>query len=1076
MNSNKIDWRKGMIFAAALALMAPVSTYALPQPSSASAPASAAKRTITGVVLDAQDGEPLPGATVSVVGDKAAITATDIDGNFSLAIPSNKKVVLLVSYVGYDEMRVPVEDLGFVKVELKGSSNTLDEVVVVGSGTQKRVSVTGAITSVKGDDLRLPAGNLTTALAGKIAGVVSSTRSGEPGSSSEFFIRGIGTFGGRQTPLILLDDVEISASDLDYIPAENIESFSILKDASATAIYGSRGANGVMIVKTKGGDYNSQTRVGVSFENSFNFKGDFPDFLDGPDFMRLYNKARVARGNSPYYSDIAIQRTEEGLNPYLYPNVDWQGLLFRDMAMRQRANVNVSGGGSKVRYYMSLDFQHEDGLLNTSNNYSWNNNINIYNYTFQNNIAYKLTPTTTIEMNMNAQIRSASGPNIVADDANNIVAASSKFFNYILTTNPVGFPVTYPSFEGDEFIRYATVRRAEVVQDNPYAVLNSGYGQTNENTINTVIKVKQDLDFVTKGLKFDAWFNFKNWSRSGFTRRVNPYYYQVSGDKDQYELLDENNQPNLTLDMLETLREGTIFMTEYGPMRSADQTFELQANFNWNRKFGLHDVSAMALYRQREYRNSILPQRNQGFSFRATYDYAHRYLVEFNAGYNGTERLAKKDRFGFFPAASLGWVISNEKFFEPASNIITNLKIRGSYGLVGSDDLASPGGSHFLYINKIDGNNISAVQFTSGDFADNNYYLGGGPNLTYYAMSGLGWEKSRKGDVGLDLTLFGKLTIVADYFKEQRYDIFLNREAWPESLAYYVSKPWANKGKMQNEGFEISADYNQRINNDWSISFRGNISYSENKIIDWDDPEYTYTWKDNYRTDKPFPGPDSYGNYGVSNRYGYIAEGLFQSEEEIATAPTQQVGTSVVRVGDIRYRDINGDGIVNSDDMTMISENGTVPRIQYGFGATVNFKKFDLGFQFVGQAKRTIMANGVDPFQEGGNMLAYNALTWVAENYFDPELGNFDAAYPRLGTTRTEVSNNTVNSTWWLRDGSFLRLKNIELGWSFPYGRVYVAGSNLLRFSPFKLWDPELSSWNSYPLSKSVTVGVQITI
>ena len=348
------------MFASALALMAPASVWALPEPVSASAEqAVAAKRTITGVVVDAQDGEPLPGATVSVIGDKSAITATDIDGNFSLSIPTGKKTVLLVSYVGYNEMRVPVEDLGYVKVEMKGADNTLDEVVVVGAGTQKRVSVTGAITSVKGDDLRLPAGNLTTALAGKIAGVVSSTRSGEPGSSAEFYIRGIGTFGGRQTPLILLDDVEISVADLDYIPAENIESFSILKDASATAIYGSRGANGVMIVKTKGGDYNTQTRVGVSFENSFNFKGDFPEFLDGPSFMELYNKARVARGNAPYYSDVAIERTREGLNPYLYPNVDWEDMLFKNMAMRQRANVNVSGGGSKVRYYMSLDFHVE---------------------------------------------------------------------------------------------------------------------------------------------------------------------------------------------------------------------------------------------------------------------------------------------------------------------------------------------------------------------------------------------------------------------------------------------------------------------------------------------------------------------------------------------------------------------------------------------------------------------------------------------------------------------------------------------------------------------------------------------
>ncbi|MCM1379367.1 MAG: TonB-dependent receptor [Prevotella sp.] len=1048
-----------------LALITPECAWAAADPSGASAPAPAvAKRTVTGVVVDAQDGEPLPGATISVVGDKSAVTATDIDGNFSITV-SGKKPTLLVTYVGYNEMRVPVEDLGYVKVELKGADNTLDEVVVVGSGTQKRVSVTGAITSVKGDDLRLPAGNLTSALAGKIAGVVSSTRSGEPGSSAEFYIRGIGTFGGRQTPLILLDDVEISVSDLDYIPAENIESFSILKDASATAIYGSRGANGVMIVKTKGGDYNSQTKVRVSFENSFNFRGDFPEFLDGPSFMDLYNKARVARDNKPTYSSVAIERTRQGTNPYLYPNVDWSDLLFRSMAMRQRGNVNVSGGGSKVRYYMSLDIQHEDGLLNTSKNYSWNNNINIYNYTFQNNIAYKLTPTTTIEMNMNAQIRQSSGPNINNDA---IVASSAGFFGYILTTNPVVFPVSYPQFPGDEFVRYGSISRAETRQANPYALLNSGYGQSNENTINTVIKLDQQLDFITKGLKFNAWVNFKNWSSSGFTRRVTPYYYMLNNDADSYQMLDGDGNPNLTADMLQVLQEGTIYLSETGPTRSSDQTFEFQANFNWQRKFGLHDVSAMLLYRQREYRSAILPERNQGFSIRATYDYAHRYLVEFNAGYNGTERLAKKDRFGFFPAASLGWVMSNEHWFEPASKVITNLKIRGSYGLVGSDDLASPGGSHFLYINKITGNNIKALGFYTGDYAQSTYQYGAGPELTYYALSGIGWEKSRKADIGVDLTLWGKLSIVADIFHEKRYDIFINRESWPQSLAYDISKPWANKGSMQNRGYEVAVEYNQRINHDWSVSFRGNVSYAENKILDWDDPDYVYTWKSNYRTNKPYPT--------ISSQYGYIAEGLFTSEEEIAASPEQNVGTSTVRVGDIKYRDINGDGLVNSDDQTLISEYGTTPRLQYGFGATVNWRSFDFGFQFVGQAKRTIFANGVDPFYEGGNNTARNALKWVAENYFDPELKNFDAEYPRLGTTQTEVSNNTVASTWWMRDGSFLRLKNVELGWSFPYGRVYVAGTNLLRFSPFKLWDPELSSWNSYPLSKSVTVGVQITI
>lgn len=1017
--------------------------------------------TITGVVND-KEGEPIIGATVRVDNSKAA-TATDIDGNFILRVAS-LPVNITVTTIGYETKKIKVTSTSPVTVTLSDNSEMLDEVVVIGYGSVRKADLAGSVSVV--DSKAFSAQPITTvgeALQGRVSGV-NVISAGLPGASPKIRVRGANSINKSNDPLYVVDGL-VRESGLEGINPEDIASMQILKDASSTAIYGSRGANGVMIVKTKGGDYNSQTKVRVSFENSFNFKGDFPEFLDGPSFMELYNKARVARDNRPYYSEVAIERTRQGVNPYLYPNVDWDGLLFKSMALRQRGNVNVSGGGSKVRYYMSLDIQHEDGLLNTSKNYSWNNNINIYNYTFQNNIAYKLTPTTTIEMNMNAQIRQSSGPNINDDY---IVTPSKSMFNYILTTNPVVFPVSYPQFPDEEFIRYGAIRRAEVIQQNPYALLNSGYGQTNENTINTVIKIKQDLDFITKGLKFDAWVNFKNWSSSGFTRRVTPYYYSVASNPDSYLLQDENGNPNLTQDMLEILQEGTVFLSENGPTRSSDQTFEFQANINWTRKFGLHDVSAMLLYRQREYRNVILPERNQGLSFRATYDYDHRYLVEFNAGYNGTERLAKQDRFGFFPAASVGWVMSNEAFFAPAANVITNLKIRGSYGLVGSDDLEEPNGSRFLYIDKIYGNNIAALGFYTGDFAQNALYYAGGPQIVYYGLTGIGWEKSRKADVGVDLTLWGKLSFVADYFHESRYDIFLKRESWPQSLAYHESKPYANKGKMQNQGFEVSAQYDQRINQDWSVSFRGNLSYSENKIIDWDDPDYVYTWKSNYRTNKPYPG--------MSNVYGYIAEGLFQSEEEIACSPVQQVGSSTVRVGDIKYRDINGDGIINSDDQTMISEYGTTPRIQYGFGATVNWRSFDFGFQFVGQAKRSILANGIDPFYEGSNNTARNALKWVAENYFDPELGNFDAEYPRLGTTQTEVSNNSVASTYWLRDGSFLRLKNVELGWSFPYGRVYVAGTNLLRFSPFNLWDPELEAWNSYPLSKSVTVGVQITI
>ena len=1061
MRKSSLPWRYALLGLAAMTMMAPLTASASTDPSGApQAEASVAKRTVTGTVVDAADGEPLPGATVAVVGDKSAICATDIDGNFSLNIPANKRVTLLVTYVGYKEARVPVEDLGYIKVSMKGDDNTLDEIVVVGNGTQKRVSVTGAIASVKGDDLRLPSTNLTNALAGKIAGVVAQTTSGEPGSAAEFYIRGIGTFGGRTTPLILLDDVEISVNDLNYVPAENIESFSILKDASATAIYGARGANGVMIVKTKGGDYNSQTKIGVSFDASFNFLDKFPDFVDGARYMEIYNIARESRGYLPTYTQDEINWTRTGANPYIYPDVDWGDVLFRNMASRQRGNVNVSGGGSKVKYYMSIDIQHEDGLLNPDKLYSWNNNINLYNYTFQNNIAYKLTPTTTISMNMNAQIRSKSGPN----------TGAASLFAYTLSTTPISFPMTYPAQEADDFVRYGSRRYSEHVLDNPYAVLNTSYGQTNETTLNTVVKINQDLDFITKGLRFEAWVNLKAWSSMNFNRSVTPYYFGLAGSKNSYVVNGQLVGPeNAGAIRLNTLKEGTVYINESDMNRSTDQTFEIQARFDWNRKFGLHDVSAMVSYRQWEYRTNVLPNRNQGFSFRATYDYAHRYLVEFNAGYNGTERLAKGERFGFFPAGSIGWVISNEPWFEPASKVLTNLKLRASYGLVGSDDLLQPSGTYFLYIDKISGNNISAKGWTSGDY-DASTVTRGGPSVTYYAVNGLGWEKSRKADVGIEFSLFGDLTVNADLFWEHRYDIFLQREAWPASLGYAAATPYASKGQMDNKGGELSVAYTKRINNDWTVGVTGSFTYAENKVTDWDEPVYPYTWM--MGTNLPSSS---------SRMDGYIAEGLFKSDEEIANAPQQNIG-SKPQVGDIRYRDLNGDGVIDNNDRTMISEYGRVPRIQYGFGATLNWRDFDFGVQFTGSAKRSIMMTGMDPFNEGQpGVDARNVLSWIADSFYDPitseaTAANFDVEYPRLGTYGSDVSNNTVASTWWLRDGSFLRMRNIELGWRFPYGRVYVSGQNLLTFSPFKHWDPELSGWNSYPMQKTVSVGVQISI
>ena len=992
------------------------------------------KRTVTGTVVDAENGDPVIGATVVVKGQKDGVI-TDLDGNFTIAI-SGSKAQLEFSYIGYRKKTVDVGDLGVINVKMESDNQLLSEVVVVGAGTQKKVSVTGSITSVKGLELKAPSSSLTTSFAGKLAGVISMTSTGEPGAASEFYIRGVSTFGGRATPLILLDDVEISTADLNNIPAETIESFSILKDASATAIYGARGANGVMLITTKTGKENEKTRINVTVENSFNKPMNFPDFVNGATWLEMYNEAQLTRnpGATPKYSQLDIDNTRNQVNPYIYPDVQWKDVIFKNMNMNQRANVNISGGGSKASYYMSLQANHDTGLLDTKKVYSYNNNINNWGYNFQNNISYKITSTTKIDLHMNAQIRNKKGPNY----------STSDLFAQMLYCNPINFPVTFPAQPGDTHIRFGNaIWTGSSVRTNPYAYMLSSFKEYNENTLNTSLKINQKLDFVTKGLSVQAMVNWKNWASSSYNRTIEPYYYGIKGGS-----YNPSNPTDYEIERLGT--SGTDYLKTSDISKASDQTFYLDARVNYDRQFNLHHVTGMLMYMQREYRSSVLPERNQGFSGRFTYDYGQRYLVELNFGYNGTERLAKKERFEFFPAVSLGWVISNEKFFEPMTKYIDNLKIRGSYGLVGSDETGlSAGAQHFLYIDQVSLNNIG---FTTG--VDMNYTLYG-PLVTNYAVVNGGWERVKKLDIGIDLELFRQLTITADYFNEKRYNILLHREAWPESLGYYTAKPWSNKGKVDNWGIELSVNWRKEFTKDLYVDFRGNFTYTENKYVNLDEPVYPYVWKTS--TGKP-----------LSRTTGYIAQGLFSSQEEIDNSPTQNLG-STVKPGDIKYRDVNGDGKIDGSDQVMISPYGTTPRIQYGLGMNVTYKKFDFGVFFNGSAKRTIMISGISPFGQSD----YNVMQFIADDYWSESNPNPNAKYPRLGLTSSQTANNTVASTYWMRNGNFIRFKTLELGYKFKYGRVYLNGDNIAVFSPFKLWDPELS-WNAYPLQRTFNIGVQL--
>lgn len=1005
---------------------------------------SSIKRTLSGVVVDANDGYPIIGANVIVKGTSTGVI-TDVDGNFVISIPK-EGAVIEISYVGYKKHELYITDQGLVNVKLVPDNEVLAEVVVVGAGTQKKVSVTGSITSVKGNTLKVPSSSLTNNLAGKLSGVISMTNSGEPGSSSEFYIRGINTFGGRATPLILLDGVEISTGDLNNIPAESIESFSILKDASATAIYGARGANGVMLVTTKTGQENTKAKINVTYEHSFLQPVNEVEYADGVTYMNLYNEALLSRNPSsePRYSSELIENTAAGLYPHIYPNVDWYDLMFKNMSQSQRANINIQGGGSRVTYYMSLQANHDSGMLDIPQNYSMNNNYNRWMYTFQNNIDYKVTSTTKLGLRMNTQISNIKSPN----------TSSSDIFRSIYLNNPVQFPATYPD-NGSGHVNFGSgYLQANDKFKNPYAEMLNSFKETNENKMNVSLNLDQKLDFLTEGLSFTALVNFNNYSQSYYTRSLTPYYYM---------LVDGTFDPNYPNDyILQEIQTGTDYINESGISRYSDMLFYFDSRLNYSRNFGKHYVTGMLMYMMREYRSDVLPNRNQGLSGRFTYDYDHKYLAEVNFGYNGTERLEAGKRFELFPAISLGWVVSSEKFWEPIKDYVDHFKLRTSYGLVGSDETGGSSSPHFLYKYDVDLN--GSWDFTSGTINSNslNYK---GPRIRQYPVQDACWERSKQFDIGVDFRLFNQVDFTVDYYNYKRDRILLERGAFPNLMGYEIAVPWSNIGKVNSQGLELSVNWRKQINKDLSVDLRANYTYTKNEYVYKDEPAYPYVWQT--ETGKP-----------LSCTRGYIAEGLFTDWNDVNSHADQSNFGSTVMPGDIKYRDVNGDGKISEEDKVVLSSYGNVPRIQYGFGASVMWKNFDFSVFFNGSAKRTIMLlNGASgdiyPFVQTYTHASTNLMQWIADSHWVEGADNTDVEWPRMGVTEAEIGNNLQPSSYWMKNGNFLRFKSLEIGYKFPYCRVYFSGDNLAVWSPFKYWDPELN-YNSYPLNRTFNIGVQL--
>lgn len=1007
--------------------------------------AMAQQKTVNGTVKNAK-GEPVVGATVKEKDQASNAVQTDANGAFHITLQGKGNAVVITS-VGYKEMTLNADGTSALTITMQDEAKSMDDVVVVGYGRQKKVSVVGAVQTVKPAELRIPTSNLSNSFAGKLAGVIAFQRSGEPGADgASFYIRGISTFSGATNPLIILDGVAVSQGDLNALAPEVIESFSILKDATATAIYGSRGANGVMIVTTKRGRDLEKPRINIRLENSISAPTTVPKFVDGARFMELYNEAVKGRstGEIPYSQD-KIDGTRAGLDPYLYPDVDWYHELFKPYAMNQSLNVNVMGGGKKVDYFMSATYNQDNGILKKFNVNTYDNNIAVKRYSFQNNLHANLSSTTTMALKLNTQIRNYHGP----------AKGASDIFGDVMNANGVDFPVVFPSDSGSTSIKYGGKSGGRFNDGylNPFAEMVKGYTDNFQSTIVATVDGEQKLDVLTQGLSFKALASFKNWSYTNTARSRGYNQFQI----DNY-LQNPDGTYSYDLTRVGTAQNETLGTST---ATTGDRTLYLQTSFDYSRTFaGRHSVSGLLLYNQQEYNVNnpdgliaSLPKRSQGFAGRATYSYDNRYLAELNFGYNGSENFAEGKRFGFFPSAAVGYVVSNEKFWAPFAATISQLKLRASWGKVGNDQI---GGARFVYLSDID---LNGQGYTTGVNQD---YVRNGPTYLRFANPNITWEVAEKINVGMDLQLFNNLNITVDVFRENRTGIFLQRQIIPESFGTQGTAVYGNLGAVLNKGIDASVDYSRRLSRDLEMSFKGTFTYARNKVLANDEPPFT-----KYKN-------LSLVGYPINSLLGYEAERLFIDDAEVSKSPLQQLG-GFVMAGDIKYRDVTNDidglNMINSDDRVRMGYP-TVPEIVYGFGPSFRYKKLDLSFFFQGVARTSFFISGFHPF---GTSEIRNVLQFVDDTHWSPSNPDIYAAYPRL--SKLNNPNNTANSSFWLRDGSFLKLRNVEVGYSYKnVARIYLSGYNVLTFSKFNYWDPEQGGGNglSYPTQRVINIGIQM--
>ena len=877
---------------------------------------------ITGTVTD-EHHEPLIGVNINVKGRLGQGAVTNIDGHYTIKAPMYSYLVF--SYIGLKTQEVFIKEKKTYDVVLKEDSKTvLDEVTVTGTGVQKKITLTGAVTTVSTKDLRTPTGSISNAFAGVVPGVFARQTTGQPGDNiSEFWIRGVSTFGAGQNALVLVDGFERKLNDIN---TEDIETFTVLKDASATAIYGSRGANGVLLITTKRGK-EGKTKVNGKVEMSYSTRTRLPKFVDGPTYARLMNEALTTRNEPAAFSEDDLYLFKSQLDPEVFPNVNWMDMLLKKGAPIYHATVDVNGGGSLARYFVSASYINEGGIYETDRalkDYDTNANYNRFNYRM--NIDMNLSKTTLLKVGVSGSMERQNRPG----------SSYGDIWHGLMGYNPIATPLKYNNGRWGSY--------GEGAYSNPWVqITQSGYNETWKSTVQTTATLEQDFSFITKGLKFIGRYGFDIYTDNGNRHRKTPEGWRAE------RLRNSAGEIEFRKIMNEALMTAN-------PYSRGERKEYLEAEMHYERAFGDHQLGGVLKYTQDKTIDNSQPsgspmertiasieRRHQGLAGRFTYGWKYRYYLDFNFGYNGSENFATGHQFGFFPAYSVAWNIGEEPWIKKNMSWIQMFKIRYSYGRVGNDYLKSrfPYQPTFYRWTSNDEHDEDSKRATEADYqfgdVGTSAYNYKGLYYKRLATESVTWEVATKHDIGVDFYFWGdKFSGTIDYFHEKRDGIYMSRSHLPQSIGLNASeKPSANIGVVVSRGFDGNLAFHQKVG-EVDFTLRGNFTYSKNEIKEYDEAysHYGYTRQSGFRVDQA---------------RGFIAEGLFKDYEDIRYHANQSglAGNKDIAPGDIKYKDVNGDGVIDDNDIVPVGAT-TKPNLIYGFGASAAWKGFDFNLLFQG--------------------------------------------------------------------------------------------------------------------------------